>query len=127
MTKEQILELIDEDGNLNLKHRTDITELFGDLTVNNLNLYGCSNLTSIGENITVYGYADLDYCTSLKNLPFNFNVSGDLYINDCKSLHCLPPELSVGGNLSMIRCDKILNIPHFAKVKGTIFLRLAVN
>ena len=62
-----------------------------------LNLKGCSSLTSLPEGLTVGGNLDLGFCTSLTSLPEGLTVGGDLDLRGCSSLTSLPAGLKVGN------------------------------
>ena len=47
-----------------------------------LNLYGCTSLTSLPEGLEVGGGLNLPYCTSLTSLPEGLEIGGDLYVDD---------------------------------------------
>jgi hypothetical protein len=67
------------DGSLDLT-RTPITSLPDNLHVGGyLDLYGCKNLTSLGDNLSVKGDLDLRG-TSIESLPDNLVVKGTVYI-----------------------------------------------
>ena len=67
------------DGGLDLRG-TPITSLPDNLHVgNDLDLYGCKNLTSLGDNLSVEDDLNLSY-TPIEYLPDNLVVKGTVYI-----------------------------------------------
>ena len=56
------------------------------------------------------GSLDLSGCTELTQLPNNLTVFGSLYLDGCTGLTELPDNLTVGGLI--LRDDRIFNGDH---------------
>ena len=68
------------------------------------------------KNLVVRGNLNLNGCTSLTSLPTGLSVKGYLNLNGCTSLTSLPTGLSVGGNLYLSKGSKV-KVPDHLKSK----------
>jgi hypothetical protein len=87
----------------------------------NLNIYGCTRLTSLSENLTVEGDLYLRCCTNLTSLPKNLKVGGNLDLEGCINLTTLPENLTVEGYLDLRYCTNITILPENLNVGGKIY------
>jgi len=78
-----------------------------------LDLRGCTGLTSLPTGLEVEGDLDLAGCTGLTGLPAGLKVEGDLSLEGCTGLTGLPFDLVVRG--AYIFHDGML-IPFFRKL-----------
>lgn len=85
--------------------------LDGNTYYDNLNLSGCTSLTSLPENLTVKGSLDLSKCTRLTTLPRNLTVGKNLNLSDCTGITSLPEHLTVGGSLDLSDCTAFTSLP----------------
>ena len=109
-------------GDLDLDGCTGITSLPDNLTVGGyLDLDGCTGITSLPDNLTVGGYLDLDG-TGITSLPDNLTVGGSLYLRDT-GITSLPDNLIVGGYLDLDGCTGITSLPDNLTVGGYLDLR----
>ena len=86
-----------------------------------LDLDGCTGITSLPDNLTVGGYLDLEGCTGITSLPDNLIVGGSLYLRDT-GITSLPDNLTVGGYLDL-RDTGITSLPDNLTVGGYLDLR----
>ena len=107
-TLKQLDEKKDKFGNLDLRGCTSLTSLPDNLTANYLYLRGCTSLTSLPDNITA-NTLDLYGCTSLTSLPDNFTVNY-LYLRGCTSLTSLPDNLTA-NILNLCGCTSLTSLP----------------
>ncbi|USE37109.1 NEL-type E3 ubiquitin ligase domain-containing protein [Endozoicomonas sp. SCSIO W0465] len=109
-------------GNLNLCGCTSLTTLPDNLFVEgNLHLSNCTSLTTLPDNLSVEGSIYLCY-SSLTTLPNSLSLGGDLRLSGCTSLTALPDNLSVGGDLYLISCTSLTELPDNLSVGGDINL-----
>ena len=87
----------------------------------NLDLEGCTGITSLPDNLTVGGYLDLEGCTGITSLPDNLTVGGNLYLEGCTGITSLPDNLTVGGYL-YLRGTGITSLPDNLTVGGNLDL-----
>ncbi len=87
-----------------------------------LDLFGCTALTSLPDNLVVNGELDLSYCTALTSLPDNLVVSGNLYLTGCTALTSLPDNLVVKGSLNLGGCTSLTALPDNLVVKVGLYL-----
>ena len=73
-TLKQLDKKKDKFGNLDLYGCTSLTSLPDNITANTLDLSGCTSLTSLPDNITA-NYLNLYGCTSLTSLPDNLTAN----------------------------------------------------
>ena len=85
-----------------------------------LDLFDCTGLTQLPENLSVNGSLDLTRCTGLTHLPESLSVNGSLRLTSCTGLTQLPETLSVKGDLYLKRCYKITSIPRSITCTGRI-------
>jgi hypothetical protein len=110
-------------GNLNLAGCTGLTSLPERLTVQgNLDLSNCKGFTSLPEDLVVEGYLDLAGCKGLRSLPKSLAVGGKLYAARCTGLTSLPQELTVKGNLVLTFCTGLASLPEDLAVGGKLVL-----
>ena len=77
----------------------------GKITVNgNLDLYGCSWLTALPDNLIVNGYVWLTNCSGLTALPNGLAVKRWLGLSGCTGLTTLPNDMKVGICLYLRGC-----------------------
>ena len=87
--------MADNNGNLDLRGRNDITELSEGLTVGGyLDLRG-TRITELPDDLTVGSWLDLRG-TPIRKLPTNLTVCGWLDLRGCENLKELPVDLTVG-------------------------------
>ena len=109
------------DGDLDLEGCTGITSLPDNLTVGgDLDLEGCTGITSLPDNLTVGGYLDLRD-TGITSLPDNLTVGGGLDLEGCTGITSLPDNLTVGGSL-YLRGTGITSLPDNLTVGGGLDL-----
>ena len=87
-----------------------------------LDLDGCTGITSLPDNLIVGEYLDLDGCTGITSLPDNLTVGGSLYLRDT-GITSLPDNLTVGGYLDLEGCTGITSLPDNLIVGGYLDLR----
>ncbi len=87
-----------------------------------LNLFGCTALTTLPDNLVVYGYLDLGWCSALTSLPDNLVVNGYLDLGACTSLASLPDNLVVNGELDLSYCTALTSLPDNLVVNGELDL-----
>ena len=110
-------------GDLDLSGCTGLTSLPEGLSVGgNLYLIGCTGLKSLPEGLSVRGDLYLCDCTGLTSLPEGLSVGGDLYLRGCTGLTSLPENLSFGGNLDLFGCTGITSLPENLSVGGNLYL-----
>lgn len=78
--------------------RGDVFE-YGLEVSGDLDLFGCTALTSLPSKMKVSGNLDLTGCAALTALPPELMVGGSLYLTGCRALTSLPPGLKVGGEI----------------------------
>jgi hypothetical protein len=71
----------------------------------NLNLTGCTELTSLPEGLTVRRGLYLPGCKALTALPDGLTVGGDINLTGCTALTSLPEGLTVKGELCLTGCS----------------------
>ena len=89
----------------------------------NLNLDGCTGLTSLPASLKVRGDFDLSGCTGLTSLPAGLEVKEGLYLGDCTGLTSLPDGFKVGGDLNLDGCTGLTSLPAGLEVNGYLRLR----
>ena len=91
----------------------DITEKLTDIR-GNLDLRGCTGLTSLPDGLTVGGWLDLQGCTSLVSLPDAFNPQGGwVDLSGCTSLVSLPDAFNPqGGGVYLSGCTSLAGAVH---------------
>ena len=100
-----------------------IVILNGNPTVGgDLNLTGCTRITSLPEGLSVDRDLYLIGCTRLTSLPKNLSVDEDLFLIGCTRITSLPEGLSVGGYLDLIGCTGITSLPEGLRVRGDLDL-----
>uniref|UniRef100_A0A2N9HIH6 TIR domain-containing protein n=1 Tax=Fagus sylvatica TaxID=28930 RepID=A0A2N9HIH6_FAGSY len=101
---------------------------------NDLDLYGCSKLDELPENLGILeGLVDLDLSgTAIKELPSSIGHLTSLTylkIKECKDLLCLPSticNLKSLQSLDLSGCSKLENLPeNIGNVKGLKTLKLS--
>ena len=113
--------MTDNNGNLNLCGRKDITELPEGLTVKGWLDLSDTEVTELPENLTVDVGLYLNN-TPIRKLPVNLTVDGWLDLSGCKNLRELPAGLTVGGCLDL-RGTPIRKLPANLTVGGWLDLR----
>ena len=87
-----------------------------------LNLNGCTNLTSLGNLTSVGGDFDLVNCTNLTSLGNLESVGGYLYLNSCTNLSSLGNLEYVEGNLDL-NGTNITSLGNLKSVVGFLNIR----
>ena len=82
----------------------------------NLNLEGCTSLTSLIPGLHIEGDLSLKGCANLRSLPIDLHVEGDLILEDCTSLTVFPNGIHVGGDLSLKGCASLSSLPDGLRV-----------
>ncbi|MFJ5503850.1 hypothetical protein ACIPUO_06520 [Pectobacterium carotovorum] len=82
-------------------------------------LLGCTDITSLPENLSVGGSLDLSG-TGITSLPENLSVGGSLYLRGT-GITSLPENLSVGGSLDLSGTG-ITSLPENLSVGGSLDL-----
>lgn len=132
-------------GDLDLSLSHDLTDLPDGLTVDSLDLSGCTALEALPQNLTVRRALILDYCTALtelpiglhcyelsavgtplKTLPADISVDFKVDLTDCGQLERLPDGLKV-GSLVLRNCYALLALPegldvYFLDISGCVSL-----
>jgi hypothetical protein len=110
-------------GDLNLTGCTGLTTLPEGLNVGgSLNLTGCTGLTALPEGLYVGSILLLVGCTGLTALPEGMNVGGTLYLDGCTGLTALPEGLNVGGDLYLTGCTGLTALPEGMNVGCNLHL-----
>ena len=111
--------MTDNNGNLNLCGRKDITELPEGLTVKGWLDLSDTEVTELPENLTVDVGLYLNN-TPIRKLPANLTVSGCLDLSGCKNLKELPVGLTVGWCF-FLRGTSVTKFPIDLTVAKTIY------
>ena len=108
-TFEQVEELKDEQGNIDLSGRTSLITLPDGIKANRLDLSGCTSLTALPNNLSA-NYLNLTGCTSLS--AFGNNISADrLILRKCTSLTTLSDDIVVTERLIIENCPSLKTLP----------------
>ena len=76
-----------------------------------VDLRGCTSLTTLPEGFNPGGNVDLGGCTSLTTLPEGFNPGGYVSLRGCTSLTTLPEGFNPGGYVSLGGCTSLTTLP----------------
>jgi hypothetical protein len=96
-------------------------------TVGDLDLSECENLLLLPENLTVGRNLNLVGCTALTSLPGHLKVKGDLILTCCNSLKAIPTDLEVGRSIDLNQCAELISLPEELEVRGILSLRYCIN
>ena len=116
-----------------------LTRVPADLSVQELDLSHCHELTELPEELHVRGDLNIEH-SNIKALPKglvvdgsvngaesavigigpNVRIRGDLNLNGTR-LHKLPADLRVGGNISLVG-SRVVAIPHNLTIKQSLLL-----
>lgn len=107
-TLKQLDEKKDKFGNLDLYGCTSLTSLPDNITANYLYLRGCTGLTSLPDNLTA-NCLYLSGCTSLTPLPDNITTN-TLNLSGCTSLTSLPDNITA-NYLNLRGCTGLTSLP----------------
>ena len=98
------------------------------LTVSgDLDLQGCTELTTLPDGLAVTGDLDLRNCSALTALPDGLTVGGDLNLAECTALTALPPDLTVGGSLDLRGCAALAHLCVGADSRGYRFFSVMMH
>jgi hypothetical protein len=86
-----------------------------------LSFINCSDNIVLPDNLTFNGNLDLYGCTGLTSLPAGLVVTEDLDLRKCTSLTQLPFDLKVGGHLNLFYCTSLVGIPTSIEVGNQIW------
>ena len=142
-TKEEIYNLVDRHGNINLRHKqiksfpynfvfdgcidlsgTRISSLPNNFTVGKGLYLNDTPLASIPDNLIVGKCLDISN-TAITSLPDNFTVGGWLDLRNTK-ITSLPDNLVVGGSLDL-RYTPITTLPDNLIVGGDIYANFDIS
>ena len=84
----------------------------------NIDLSGCTSLTSLPEGLSVSGELDLRCCERLTSLPEGLKVVGNLNLEGCTSLTSLPEVLHVYSDLNLKGCIRLTSLPNWITELG---------
>jgi len=111
--------LVSKKSDLNLEGCTSLTSLIPGLHIEgDLILEDCTSLTELPAGIRVGGDLNLKGCTSLRSLPLDLHVAGNLILEDCPSLTAFPGEIRVGENLNLRGCKNLNSLPVELQIGG---------
>ena len=107
-------------GSLDLSLAQDLQSLPDGLTVDSLDLSGCTSLTALPQNLNIRRALILDYCTALTELPmgiscYELSAAGT-------PLQTLPPDLTVDFKIDLTDCGQLERLPDGLQV-GSLVLR----
>lgn len=104
---------IKADHGLDIADCSNLKTIGNEITVENgyFNIENCSSFESIGDDYDIESNFIIKRCPKFNTIGRNFYAGGDAYLVGLEDLETIKDGFTVGGRLDMIKCPNLKNVP----------------